>query len=379
MRVDAPALALCLGLMAAGCGGSNVPPPLALEIQSDALTRTVVVAHEAQPFPEGKGALWCATSRLAWDAVPRREPGAPLALSPPADQAAVLLMDGEPYPIEALDPASIFVHGGFTGPAHRGADALEAIRSGMRTDFEREPRLTELDAGLPWGAVGYAFLRKSLPFAHRFERSRRGLVFEGSERRIESFHLPEEAPSGELERVREQVSVLFARWPAEGEEGRFEGAVSIPSRDGRDRLVLALLPRGNSLLSTWTACMDSCAGEEPRPLPADADFAVPMAHFELSHGFDEFIGGEADFGDRGAAVLAEYRQDVAFQLTERGVELEAEAEKRFKASMAAVGPDRPPRFVFDRPFLLGLVQEGSGTPYLLWWVENDELLVPFGP
>jgi hypothetical protein len=56
-------------------------------------------------------------------------------------------------------------------------------------------------------------------------------------------------------------------------------------------------------------------------------------------------------------------------LTERGAVLESSA-----TILAAPSGGGMPRYIFDRPFLLALIEEGADQPYFLVWIANDELL-----
>jgi hypothetical protein len=363
MPLTPAALAVLLAaLPLAACAAKAPPLPPSRTFEGKDLRSTVVLAHEAEPIPEGKGAIWCAASRLAWDAFPRKAPGAPTAFGLPSDPNVVALLDGAPFPAAALDPASFVAIGGFDD---RGV--LEEIRKATAEKFGVATDLGPLPAG-PWVAVGYAKLRKDLPFARPFERSEHPFRFRGGTRDLASFRIPREGPEEAKEEVRRQVTVLFSRWTP---ERVFEGACSIPSKDGGDRLVLALVPRKGTLRETWEAVRAEAAAGKPEPLPHAAEFLVPMANFELTHRFTGLEGGSSDVGREASARLAIFREDLRFLLCESGVKLEAEARMLAPgAEMAA----SPPRFVFDRPFLLALHREGADAPYFLFWVGTDELL-----
>ena len=65
--------------------------------------------------------------------------------------------------------------------------------------------------------------------------------------------------------------------------------------------------------------------------------------------------------------IREARQDIRFQLTERGAVLESSAGM-------TTAPVASGDIVFDRPFLLALIEEGAPQPYFLLWIANAELL-----
>lgn len=60
---------------------------------------------------------------------------------------------------------------------------------------------------------------------------------------------------------------------------------------------------------------------------------------------------------------------ISFRLNERGVILKAESiEALCKA----------PNLTFDKPFLLMLIEDGAQWPYFAMWVNNPELMIPWG-
>jgi hypothetical protein len=73
--------------------------------------------------------------------------------------------------------------------------------------------------------------------------------------------------------------------------------------------------------------------------------------------------------------LGAARQYVKFQLDESGARLESEGRAAV-VSLDDREPDRPRRFLFDRPFLLALQEPDSEAPYFLLWIANAELLIP---
>ena len=93
---------------------------------------------------------------------------------------------------------------------------------------------------------------------------------------------------------------------------------------------------------------------------------VPKLNFEISHRFAEILGAPVLHGPTKGQPVGEARQTVRFSLDEGGADLESHA------IIGTLGMHSTYRV--DRPFLLALLETGKEHPYLLLWIENDELL-----
>jgi hypothetical protein len=92
------------------------------------------------------------------------------------------------------------------------------------------------------------------------------------------------------------------------------------------------------------------------------ELVVPRIRLSAERRFTELTDAPIAGGPR---RLRDAFQSTEFTLTERGASVKSEA--MFALAMV-------PRIRFDRPFLLALLRTGAKRPYLLLWVENDEVL-----
>ncbi len=370
MRAAALLLAATLVPACGGSGPGPVPPPSApspavgegrrepilvqtplLEASTADLKRTVVVPHAGVPMPPGKNVLWCATFQLAWDALRDEVVHGPLDLGPPAPPGLVAEMNRRSFPREALDPACFLARAGFV------SDGIEeSVRSELRERFGFEmPPTPTLP---PSGALAVGFLRKSLPFAHRFERRDPIRSFHGGRKEVPSFGIGAFSPRRDAEHIRRQVIVH-----ADGPDADFVLEFAVKGRG--DRVLLASVPPGTTLEATWDSVRDRL-GEESPPLEPGDSLLIPKVNFRLDHRFRELEGAFLRTGPGELGPLVEARQVVRLGLDEGGVLLE---------SLADIGLEGEPReYRADRPFLIALLQRGAEEPYLLLWIENDELL-----
>lgn len=136
--------------------------------------------------------------------------------------------------------------------------------------------------------------------------------------------------------------------------------VELAVRGGRDRLLLACIDPEPTLRETWESVRDATRGPG-EAAENDTVLAIPKLNFDVLHRFAEL--------ERAPAGLIAAFQRTQFRLDETGARLRSEAYAKQEALART-------QFVFDRPFLIALIQKGAKRPYFLLWIANDELLTP---
>jgi hypothetical protein len=348
------AAAIGIALFAlASCGSESAPPDHVLRTDSRDLGRTVVVATDRAPIADGKNVLWCAAFQLAWDAY-RRDVlgGAPLSLEPPARADAVAALNAAPFPPGDLDP------GAFVAMAGRGPESFERFRAAAKARFgDAASNLVEDPAVGPGLAAAFAFLHKDLPFEHRFA-DYGTLRFAGG-RAVRAFGTRSDPAHPNRRAILGQVR-LHASDATPGTHGRPDQFIlELAVRGGRDRLLLARVDPAPTLRETWDMVRQRAAGTG-EAVGEDIALAIPKLDFDVAHRFAELqVPGQF-----------ECYQRTRLRLDETGARLDAYAYAAKRKSPADA------EFLFDRPFLVALLQKGASRPYLLLWIGNDELLMP---
>lgn len=320
-----------------------VPP-----VDSRDLKDTLVVATDRAPVPDGKNVLWCASFQLAWDAF-RRDllGGAPLVLGPPAPADEVAALNADTFPPGGIDPSSFVAIAGRDGIGRRFQDAATA-------KFGDDASGLDLPAVPPGDLAAFAMLLKNLPFEHPFENFKAGLRFAGSTKTAGAFGMNQASDNPDLKAILEQVRVH-----ADSTEGNGRTfVIELSVRGGHDRLLLARIDPAPTLRGTWERARDAAHG------PGEAAergtvLGIPKLNLDVAHRFEELEGGSEGLD---AAF-----QRTRFRLDETGARLTSFAYAIQRGGMSPV-------FLFDRPFLVALVQKGATRPYLLLWIGNDELL-----
>lgn len=356
---------LAAALLAAACSSApERPAPPLLRADTADLRRTLVVAHPAEVLGEeaaGRNVLWCASFRLAFDALKRDAAKGPVAVegTDPATAEAVRLLNASDFPPAALDPSSFVARAGTEGAAFAGA-----LRAELRAKFgdgAPDPGLAPLPAD---GVHAFAYLRKDLPFALPFRTFPHPMTFAGGERPLASFGMSADFGDPRREEVLGQVTVLHETVLERG--GRPESFVlAVDVGGGRDRLFLARHGDGRSLAEIWKQVTEYAGYGRPRRLGGTDVLRVPKLNLSLTHRFRGLLGRTVRW-EGFSGPLVEARQVVDFRLDEGGARLES-------AAYLAAGA-LPRMYVLDGPFLLALMEKGASEPYLLLWIGNDELL-----
>jgi hypothetical protein len=77
----------------------------------------------------------------------------------------------------------------------------------------------------------------------------------------------------------------------------------------------------------------------------------------------------------GGMYLSNAKQIVRFRLDKAGARLESEGV--LVSDNGDSDPEPGRNFVFDKPFLIYLREQGAEQPYFALWVENAELMQAF--
>ncbi len=72
-------------------------------------------------------------------------------------------------------------------------------------------------------------------------------------------------------------------------------------------------------------------------------------------------------------------QKIDFTLSRTGVVVKSEARTSARAIRSAAQLEKPRHLHFDRPFLIRVQKrEPNAMPFFLMWVDNTELMQPYG-
>jgi hypothetical protein len=242
------------------------------------------------------------------------------------------------------------------------------IRADMRRLF---PAASVPDILTEEGNVvtAFAFLQAEVPFKVPFFEARKGFPFAGKQE-VGGFGLTLEHEGSNP--VREQIEVLYATDTYQGERPMTEYVVDLCKESMPNQLVLAVVEPRAALGEMLSALQKKLAPEPPpegtRRLRSYDTVRVPNMHFRIEHHFTELEGPDNILLNpqvRGLYIDTAL-QVLDFKLDRSGAELSSPAGMRLKGM--------PREFYFDQPFLLYMKKRDAQHPFLVMWIENDELL-----
>jgi hypothetical protein len=329
---------------------------------AEKLGSTVVSPHLDVPIKPHANILWCGTFQLAWNEACALA-GGELKFSPPQPEMASIL-NKKSMTAADVDMESYVAEAGYV------RDGICAkIKWAMLQKFggNATPALLQNPLGnRPQDIIAYGYLQKDLLFATPFERADVPLSFGTA--KVSCFGMASYKPGHE--EMAKQVVIIDYR-------DRDDFIIELKTKSKGDRLILAKMEPGNSLVETLEALNKRIDAAKPMPaFPCDV-LAVPKINFDITRNYTELTGRHLIPTAPGMAAdltLLEAVQNTRFQLDEKGVKLRSESRMEFGCS----GPREPMPvhvMVFDKPFLLTLIRENRTIPYFALWIGNADLLV----
>ncbi|HRI62582.1 MAG TPA: hypothetical protein PK156_00045 [Polyangium sp.] len=323
------------------------------------LAHTQVTARLEQPLVDGTNVLFCSTFQLAWSEL-RNSFGGTVRL----DGDPQLALDLErPGPVaEEIDGASCVVGSGVGAPFLAKLDKELRQKFGNRDDFMLPERLD------PDAVLAYAYLSKDLEFGTPFAVNRNaGIMFRGGER---VAHFGIWADGDDKVRNQRAKQVIVHHY---GDGGAF--VLELLTKVDSDRLIIARIPRGQTLLETADTAM-TYANQKPGFFTrirgkTEVDSAevvrIPIIQVDLIRSFVE-LAGRKIIGK--TAFIEDAKQRIRMSLDEKGAVLRS-------AGVVLTQRSAPQgrRFICDQPFLVAMIRKGCRYPYFALWLEDPELFV----
>ena len=358
-------------LSAVGCGGSQRErdeikwPP---QVSTDQTEGTTIVPTLDTPIDGSSNVLWCATFQLAWDHACNDVVGEPIGLTG-AEQVTSRLNSNTVREAD-LPPGSFYATAGMTDQG-----IVEQIHADMGKQFPNH-ELPPLESTPGQRAmIAYAYLNSRVKFTTPYEECQMNFTdAAGEKHRVDGFML-HDGPDYELHNKQlKQIKVLY-QLPAEASEDSYsselaEFALDLTADQAEDQVIVAVLPRGESLAATIARVNEQIASHASENY--DPNFVrVPNVMTNLRHTFDELIGTDitiTNAGELQGCYVAQAWQSIQFRLDKSGAVVISEAEIETPAAEALY------YHIVERPFLVLMKRRNASQPYFAAWVENVELL-----
>ncbi len=340
-------------------GGPPAPRPLT-DLRDVVPTRTAVVPTLDTPIPAGKSAIWCASFQMAWERLKADVLNGPVRLEG-AEDAARHLNDA-PTLEDAVEAQDVYTAGGWVRDGIVGK--IKREMAGRFPGWE-----VPADLGDGAAAVAYAHLRAAVEFTVPLLDSSHPLKFKGADDRmsnVRSFGLP--GSTTQVGGAGTAAAILHADGFKPFRQDVF---VIDPCKDSSPyQLLLARVPRQATLALLVADVGRRIAlglNERERAFRLLDSLLVPDMRFRIDHRFTELERALLNPEAKGLTLSA--RQRIDFRLDRGGARLE---------SRYVIQPKSDPRsFDCDGPFAVLMRKRGSTQPFLVLWVDNDELLEPW--
>jgi hypothetical protein len=330
--------------------------------------QTDVLPYPDGPILSGRNYVYCATMAIAWHQFRDCVGGDEVQLSD--DPPLATALNRHVFDVTNLSPESYVARAGNVSDG-----IIQEIRAEIAAKSPgADPRLIDRAEGHAY--LLYAYLQKLLPFGTEFDVLEQPLQFSPNTSQrgkpVKAFGVhPLEDNGYRDEMIKSQVTILDYI-------NDDDFVLRLENTSARDEIVLAKVAPGGTLAET--IAQTRRRGVKPHGKQVEArlrvgeSLAVPIVVASLTREYTELAGRDILNSYATGRTILSATQNVRFRLDEAGARLESEA-----AIVGEFGEDVVPRlrhFVFNRPFLLYLIERDADQPYLAIWIGNTELLEP---
>ncbi len=314
------------------------------------LKRTIVTAHLEQRILRGQNILWCNTFQLAWNKLKHRL-GKQIKLKNTPNIVSIL--NRNTVSKDDLDESSFVAMAGFVKDG-----IISQIRSALKGKYkEQAPKvfLEEEKSLSRDDLIAFAYLFKQLPFQWTFKRFKSPMSFgKGKVASFGFYQYQYKDHSPQTIKAARQVLIQDYR-----NDNNFILELKVQSE--KDRLILAKVPASSTLLETVRLIKLRLKHPHRVRLHRKDTLKVPVLDFDIKKDYSELPK---------PFVVAQ--QQIRFRLNEKGAILKSRGKMRMMSAGYV-----PRNLIFNKPFLILLIQKKAKNPYFALWVNNVELLVPF--
>lgn len=347
---------------------ANLPPLPPIRPASE-LPGTEVVAFPSGSLTAGRNVIYCASMAIAWDELKRVAGDQPVELSdapPLAEGLNQYVFDRRNLAESSYVARAGTVDGGLIGEIREELD--RKFPNALPSLLDRvQPGAGQL--------LIYTYLQKNLPFEEKFDVLPDPLPFQAGNgtTTVVSFGIREFVDDGpRASMLKSQVTILdYAH------DDDF--IIEFHTRAPHDRMILAKIEPGASLAETIAKAQRRIASPDPahhaRELHSRETLAVPRLALGVERNFHELIGHDFLNPTLAGNFVADAVQTIQFRLDETGAVLVSEVEILGENGHEPSQPGQR-NFLFDRPFLLYLIQKDADQAYFGAWIENAELMEP---
>lgn len=356
--------------------GTNILQPK--DVNSSDLEQTSIIPTLDYPLPGQQNIIWCSAFQIAWDKLKNDIIGEPVNVIGAEDVTTYL--NRAVTSQEDIEEESYYANAGIVSEG-----IIEQIQTDMAQRFpERQVSFDdeEYDTDPNSMILAYSYLNANAEFEYPFFTNVRALTFQdsnGTRIKVTSFCNFSQIEDPNLEKVNEQVDVLFGKFNEAGNSDEF--AVDLCKYAQPYQVILAVVPKLETFDQT-ISYIESKMHEfqlDPnyphlREVNPSDELIVPDLLYKMTHCFTELEGkgiGNQPFCLEGYFIWKAI-QTIDFSLTRKSIILKSTAHSRTSPILNGRN------IYFNKPFLIYVKKRGTEhNPFFVMWVGNAELLNEF--
>ena len=302
----------------------------------------------SQNYENVKNSVWCITFQLVWnDFMDKITNGKPVELvggNPPL----VDELNKKLYTAEDISENSYYKVQGEVSPALK-----RQIEKAIYKKFKEK---SDIIGMVNWNAknayIFYAMLKKEFNFLTPFEILS-SAPFNDSEN-VKYFGIKKTSD----DKLRDNVDVLFYNGD--------EYAVKLTTKENED-VILYRTEKTDDFATLFDFVMNN---SKPEKFATSDTLKIPNIDINKMISYNELCNKKVSGTDK---VITQAIQTIKFKLDNKGGSLKSEAI--IGLMRTSLAPDNSRHFLFDKPFVLFLKEQGKDKPYFATRIENTEFLV----
>lgn len=308
-------------------------------------------AHVVSEYSTVQNKLWCVTFQLVWNELSEKFVEGPVVFvggNPPiADE-----LNKKLYTSEILSDASYYTTFGKVSKKLK-----RQIEKTIKKKFNETSDVLDM---VNWNAKNsylfYSILKKNFTFLNPFDRLSNA-PFNSSKELVKYFGINENSDK----KLRDNVTVLFYNSPD-------EYAVKLNTNE-KENVILFRTDNQSSFVENFNYVISN--SNEDKFSKKDV-LLIPDIDVNKTISYNELSGRQIKNTNY---VISQALQTIQFKLDNKGGSLKSEAIITVMKTALMPEVEEPRYFLFDKPFVLFLIEEGKEKPYYAMIVDNTDFLV----
>lgn len=349
-------LLICTATVFPGCSAnrtitssSNQKP-----VDSKELKKTLVVSNLNEKLEANKNIVYCGAFQLAWNEL--KENIVKQNIKMMDESEAVKQLNKELSTKKDISESSYVALAGYNKDG-----IVNKINKELKIKFKNQAPKVENELKSPDDIMAYAYINKLIKFKTPFYKFEDPMVFGSDNTNIKCFGIKELAEKDK--KIANQVKVIDYQGPN-------SFIIKLSSENNQDDIYLAKGLSKSTLLDSVSEVKKRLSNGKTENIEYGQTLKIPYIRLNINHSFDELIGKKLLNKGFEEYILSKASQSIQFKLDEKGAELKSEA-KIIGTKTAKLTRN----YIFDTPFLLYVEQKGAKNPFLVLWIDNDEILV----